>query len=173
MCLRNVCVHLLSCTYIKYNRSVQRVSMSAMGYLCECAVPVRPNAEIGAHVQVGAAISIPSQHPKVRQHKDSVQFNLVGYSWEQVLTYLDDVKKRGVPVAVFGTPGGGLARDFRSWRYLYRDGVPPAMEKTVNVIEYCVDLRLPPRFTLEDFEVVSDCLLEGFKATGPPAALSQ
>jgi hypothetical protein len=130
------------------------------------------NAILQAVLQVGASISIPGQHPMVRQHKDSVQFNLVGYSWEQVLEYLADVKKRGVPVAVFGTPGGGLARDFRSWRYLYKDGVPPAMTKTENVIEYCVDLRLPPRFTLEDFEVVSDCLLEGFKACGPPAALN-
>lgn len=127
---------------------------------------------MAGHVQVEASISIPTQHPMVRQHKDSIQFNLVGYSWEQVLTYLEDVKGRGVPVAVFGTPGGGLARDFRSWRYLYKDGVPPAMEKTVNVIEYCVDLRLPPKFQLEDFEVVAGCLLEGFKATGPPAALS-
>lgn len=109
----------------------------------------------------------------VQQHKDSIQFNLVGYSWEQVLAYLADVKARGVPVAVFGTPGGGLARDFRSWRYMYKDGVPPAMEKTEGVIEYCVDLRLPPAFQLEDFDVVSDCLLEGFKAMGPPAALNR
>lgn len=124
-------------------------------------------------VQVGASISIPTQHPMVQQHKDSIQFNLVGYSWDQVQAYLADVKGRGVPAAVFGTPGGGLARDFRSWRYMYQDGVPPAMAKTEGVIEYCVDLRLPPAFQLEDFEVVSDCLLEGFKAAGPPAALNR
>eukprot|EP00892_Ulva_mutabilis_P007538 jgi/Ulvmu1/5156/UM021_0173.1 len=127
---------------------------------------------VGA-AEVGASISIPSQHPMVKQHKDSIQFNLVGYSWEQVLAYLEDVKSRGVPVAVFGTPGGGLARDFRSWRYMYEDGIPPAMEKTESVIEYCVDLRLPPAFQLEDFEVVSDCLLEGFKAMGPPPTLDR
>lgn len=103
-------------------------------------------------------------------HKDSIQFNLVGYTWEQTLAYLADVKSRGVPVAVFGTPGGGLARDFRSWRYLYEDGAPPRMDKTEAVIEYCVDLRLPPRFTEADFEVVSDCLLAGLAAVGPPAA---
>lgn len=130
------------------------------------------NRLIEGAAKADAAISIPTQHPMVRQHKDSIQFNLVGYSWEQVLAYLADVKGRGVPVAVFGTPGGGLARDFRSWRYLYKNGVPPAMDKTVNVIEYCVDLRLPPKFTVDDFEVVADCLLEGFKATGPPAALN-
>jgi hypothetical protein len=87
----------------------------------------------------------------------------------QVQAYLKDVKARGVPVAVFGVPGGGLARDFRSWRYLYENGEPPKMEKTEKLIEYCVDLRLPPRFEVDDFEIVAECLLEGFKACGPPA----
>ena len=87
----------------------------------------------------------------------------------QVQAYLKDVKARGVPVAVFGTPGGGLARDFRSWRYLYENGEPPAMHKTEKMIEFCVDLRLPPRFTLDDFETVADCLIAGFDAIGVPA----
>ena len=39
--------------------------------------------EVGA-VQAGARIHIPEQHPMVEQHKDSIQFNLVGYSWQQV-----------------------------------------------------------------------------------------
>ena len=94
-------------------------------------------------------------------------------SFVQVQAYLADVKGRGVPVAVFGTPGGGLARDFRSWRYLYDGGEPPAMEKTERLIEYCVDLRLPPRFAVEEFELVADCLLEGFKACGEPVGAMQ
>ena len=143
-----------------------------------------------------------------------------------------------MPVAVFGTPGGGLARDFRSWQYMYDGHTPPvrplfcvsillcfsacqmskccvcawlrdslmipsvvsllsermhvgaehpasstqnchafdrskqkhvqAMEKTERMIEFCVDLRLPPRFTLKDFETVADCLVAGFDAAGPP-----
>lgn len=136
--------------------------------LLQCVLLDKP-----VDMQAEASISIPSQHPMVKQHKDSVQYNLVGYSWDQVQAYLADVKGRGVPVAVFGTPGGGLARDFRSWRYMYQDGVPPEMSKTEGVIEYCVDLRLPPTFQLEDFEIVSDCLVEGFKAAGPPAALNK
>jgi hypothetical protein len=78
------------------------------------------------------------------------------------------VQARGVPVAVFGTPGGGLARDFRSWRYMYERGEPPAMDKTARMIEFCVDLRLPPRFSEADFEVVADCLVAGFDAMGAP-----
>jgi hypothetical protein len=119
-------------------------------------------------MQVGASIHIPSQHPMVQQHNDSIQFNLIGYSWEQVLTYLADVKARGVPAFVFGTPGGGLARDFRSWQYLYEDGKPPKMDKTEAVIEFCVDLRLPPGFAVEDFQLVAECLVAGFAACGPP-----
>ena len=65
---------------------------------------------------VGAKVAITEQHPMVRQHKDSIQFEMLGYTWEQMQQYLKDVQARGVPVAVFGPPGGGLARDYRSWR---------------------------------------------------------
>ena len=109
----------------------------------------------------------------VRQHKDSIQYNLVGYTWEQTLAYLADVKARGVPVAVFGTPGGGLARDFRSWQYMYEDFTPPPMQKTEDIIEFCVDLRMPPTWNPEDYQEVAECLVAGFEATGPPAASQQ
>lgn len=111
---------------------------------------------------------IPQQHPKVVPHKDSLQFSMVGYSWDQVETYLADVKARGVPVAVFGLPGAGLARDFRSWRYMYEAETPPTMPQTEAIIEYTVDLRLPPGFSDEDFAQVADCLVAGFGACGPP-----
>jgi len=64
----------------------------------------------------GARVVIAPQHPMVRQHKDSIQYQMLGYSWEQMQAYLKDVQARGVPVAVFGPPGAGLARDFRSWK---------------------------------------------------------
>ena len=37
-----------------------------------------------ACVQKGAAIEIPDLHPKMSPHKDSIQFNLVGYTFDQV-----------------------------------------------------------------------------------------
>lgn len=83
--------------------------------------------------------------------------------------YLADVKQRGVPVAVFGTPGGGLARDFRSWQYMYDEHTPPAMPQTEEIIEFCVDLRMPPSWNPEEYEVVAQCLVAGFEACGPPA----
>lgn len=120
-------------------------------------------------LQVGAVIHIPGQHPLVKQHKDSIQFNLIGYSWEQVLAYLADVRARGVPVAVFGTPGGGLARDFRSWQYMYNNGVPPKMDQTEALIEHCVDLRMPPSYHVTDYALVAECLVAGFASCGPPS----
>ena len=39
-------------------------------------------------VQKGAQIVIPKMHPMVRYHKDSIQFNLVGYSFDQVRAIL-------------------------------------------------------------------------------------
>lgn len=37
--------------------------------------------------EVGATISIPPLHPKMQEHKDSIQFNLIGYTWAQVLLH--------------------------------------------------------------------------------------
>lgn len=52
----------------------------------------------------------------------------------------------------------------------WMQGEPPAMDKTENMIESCVDLRLPPRFEMTDFETVADCLVAGFDKLGTPAA---
>ena len=55
-----------------------------------------------------------------------------------------------------------------AYRYMYVNGEPPAMPFTEHIIQYTVDLRLPPGFTNEEFDTVSACLVAGFEACGPP-----
>lgn len=119
--------------------------------------------EAGA-VDVGACLEVPPQHPKVDPCNDSIQYNLLGYSFEQVKAYVAAVKARGVPVSIFGSPDN--ARNYRTWHFLGDDHVMP---QTDMVIKFAIDVRLPPEFTDDDFELMCRCLLAGFEATGPPA----
>lgn len=118
--------------------------------------------------QVGASMEVPPQHPKVGPCNDSLQFNLVGYSWEQCQAYLADVKARGVPVSVFGAHDN--ARNYRTWEFL---GDLPVMAQTDHVIRFAVDVRLPPQFDNEDFDLMADCLAAGFVSIGQPEQLGK
>lgn len=120
--------------------------------------------EGAAHI--GACIEVPPQHPKVDPCNDSIQFNLKGYSFEQVMQYVEDVKARGVPVAIFGAPDN--ARNYRTWHFL---GELPELAQTDRVIKFAIDVRLPPAFEDEDFDLMTECLLAGFTATGAPAEM--
>lgn len=111
--------------------------------------------------QVGARIEIPEQHPKVGPCNDSLQYNLVGYDWEQCQCYLQDVRSRGVPVSVFGAHDN--ARNYKTWEFL---GELPDMKQTDNVIRFAVDVRLPPQFDEADFDLMADVLIAGFESLG-------
>ena len=54
-------------------------------------------------------------------------------------------------------------------RYMYKNGEAPAMPTTERIIQFTVDLRLPPRFTDAEFDKVADCLVAGFQAAGAPS----
>lgn len=127
-----------------------------------CYLKMSKRLEEGA-AQIGACIEVPPQHPKVDPCNDSIQFNLKGYSFEQVMLYVDDVKARGVPVAIFGAPDN--ARNYRTWHFL---GDLPVLAQTDRVIKFAIDVRLPPAFKDEDFDLMTECLLAGFAATGSP-----
>lgn len=114
--------------------------------------------------EVGACVEVPPQHPKVDPCNDSIQYNLSGYTFEQVQAYVAAVKARGVPVSIFGSPDN--ARNYRTWHFL---GDVTEMPKTDMVIKFAIDVRLPPEFTDDDFKLMCRCLIAGFDATGPPA----
>ncbi|CAD7701738.1 unnamed protein product [Ostreobium quekettii] len=118
--------------------------------------------------RVGASMEVPAQHPKVGPCNDSLQFNLIGYSWEQCQAYLANVKARGVPVSVFGAHDN--ARNYRTWEFL---GDLPVMAQTDHIIRFAVDVRLPPQFDNEDFDLMADCLAAGFLSIGEPEQLSK
>lgn len=123
---------------------------------------------IDGAASVNASIEVPEQHPKVRPCNDSLQFNLIGYSWDQCKEYLENVKQRGVPISVFGAQDN--ARNYRTWEFL---GDLPEMKKTDSVIRFAVDVRLPPQFEDEDFDLMADCLVAGFDSVGQPTCQDQ
>lgn len=123
-------------------------------------VQVAARLEIGAN-NLGVRMKIPPQHPKVDACNDSIQFNLLNYTWDQCQEYLKAVKKRGVPVSVFGSHDN--ARNYKTWQFL---GDVPHLEQTEHVIRFAVDVRLPPEFNDEDCDIMTDCLIAGFRDAG-------
>lgn len=75
------------------------------------------------------------------------------------------MRERGIPVSVFGAFDN--ARNYRTWEFL---GELPEMKQTDGVIRFAVDVRLPPQFGEEDFDLMADCLIAGLECIGRPAS---
>merc|ERR1719498_616576 len=99
-------------------------------------------------------IQIPAINERVRPVCDSLQFNLLGMTREQVDGFLASCKRRGMPVGLFGSKEN--ARNYENWRY------SPAAEPlpfTKNLIAAAIDVRLPAEFEDEDFAQMAKVLL--------------
>ncbi len=101
-------------------------------------------------------IHIPQSLEQAEHVGDSLQFNLVDFSQQQVTDFIQLNAERGVKIQIFGRNEN--ARDFRNWCYSFSD--MPAMDKTANIISHACDLRLPITFTLDDVEVIAAIIKE-------------
>lgn len=112
-------------------------------------------ARITARLEDSPHIDVPAIDPRVRPVCDSLQFNLVGMTEEQVSTFLANCKRRGMPVGLFGSKDN--ARNFRNWQYspVKTDEELP---NTARVIASAIDVRLPAVFEDEDFDMMADVL---------------
>jgi len=100
-------------------------------------------------------IDVPPLDPRVRPVCDSLQFNLVDFNDEQVSLFLENCKRRGMPVGLFGSKQN--ARNFRNWQYsptLTEDELP----NTARIIASAIDVRLPAVFDDEDFDQMAEVL---------------
>lgn len=101
------------------------------------------------------ALDVPAALPGELRAPDSIQFNLVGLSDEQVDRFQDASQALGVPVQVFGRSTDN-ARAFWNWEFL---GAVPDLPQTRKMVSRACDVRLPVRLTREALDVVTDILL--------------
>mmetsp|Transcript_23086 Transcript_23086/g.60766 ORF Transcript_23086/g.60766 Transcript_23086/m.60766 type:complete len:416 (-) Transcript_23086:713-1960(-) len=110
---------------------------------------------IVAAVSESPHIDVPALDPRVRPVCDSLQFNLVDFSAEQVQSFLANCKRRGMPVGLFGSKDN--ARNFRNWQYS-----PTKSEEelpvTARIIASAIDVRLPAVFDDADFDQMAAVL---------------
>jgi len=101
-------------------------------------------------------INIPQPVDSAENVGDSLQFNLINFTPENLEDFINRCAKNGVKIQVFGSEDN--ARDFRNWQYSFDE--LPSMDKTANIIAYACDLRLPMAFTLEDIELIGAIIIQ-------------
>jgi len=109
----------------------------------------------------GAAhFHIPPIDARVRPVCDSLQINLRGLSGEQVEAFLENTKRRGMPVGLFGSVDN--ARNFRNWQY---SPIATDVDATEAMIAAAIDVRMPLQFEDEDFDAMGAVLLAALDDT--------
>lgn len=109
---------------------------------------------------------VPAPLTPERRAPDSIQFNLVGLTEEQICAFASAADAKGVKVQVFGLSQDN-ARAFWNWQFL-RD--IPELPKTRAMLMKACDVRLPVRLSREELDVIADILLAAADETMGKAA---
>jgi dTDP-4-amino-4,6-dideoxygalactose transaminase/ubiquinone/menaquinone biosynthesis C-methylase UbiE len=95
-------------------------------------------------------IYIPSSLEKVQRAPDSLQFNLLGLTSEQVDKFVEQTSERGVVIQIFGRNDN--SRYYKNWQYSFTE--TPNLEQTESIIASACDLRLPSSFNFDDLNLI-------------------
>ncbi|MEJ8562401.1 aminotransferase class I/II-fold pyridoxal phosphate-dependent enzyme [Yoonia sp. GPGPB17] len=106
-------------------------------------------------------IFVPQPLPKERRAPDSIQFNLVNMSDEQVDGFVKEAGAHGLKVQVFGRSQDN-ARAFWNWQFL---GDNPDLPKTRAMLDRACDVRLPARLELQECNAIAQVLLKAAEST--------
>ena len=108
-----------------------------------------------ARLREHPSVLVPDQLPDVRICGDSVQFNLPGsLAPETLAAFVAGCKVRGVPMEIFGAADN--ARNFQNWKFA---AAAEGCERSLQIIQYAADLRLPLTFEQADLDTAVDVVL--------------
>jgi len=112
-------------------------------------------------------IQVPDPLPPERRAPDSIQFNLVDLSDDQIRDFAAAAEGRGVKVQVFGLSQDN-ARAYWNWQFLPEQVELP---KTRAMLMKACDVRLPVRLTRAELDVIADIILASVgEVTAPEVA---
>ncbi len=100
-------------------------------------------------------IDVPAPLAPEQRAPDSIQFNLVDLSDEEIRAFASAAEARGVKVQVFGLSQDN-ARAFWNWQFLPEQTELP---QTRAMLMKACDVRLPVRLTRAELDVIADILL--------------
>ncbi len=111
---------------------------------------------VAARLNASAWIEVPPPLPPETRAPDSIQFNLVGMSDEEVVRFQQEARARGVNIQVFGMSQDN-ARAFWNWAFLPE--APGALPRTRQMLMRACDTRLPVRLTRPELDFIADALV--------------
>ncbi|MEK0163107.1 aminotransferase class I/II-fold pyridoxal phosphate-dependent enzyme [Phaeobacter sp. A36a-5a] len=111
-------------------------------------------------------IDVPAPLPPEQRAPDSIQFNLVDMSSEEINRFAAAAEARGVKVQIFGLSEDN-ARAFWNWQFL-RD-IPELPQTRAMLMQAC-DVRLPVRLSRDELDVIATVLLSAMADTMGAAA---
>ena len=101
-------------------------------------------------------IFVPEYLERAFRVGDSIQFNLVGLSSDQVDQFLSEVKRRGVGIQIFGRQDN--SRYYKNWKFSF--DAEPSLKQTDDVIRLACDLRISLTFDESDINVLGTIVTE-------------
>ncbi len=104
---------------------------------------------------------VPAPLAPERRAPDSIQFNLVGMTEDEIKSFAKSAADKGVKVQVFGLSTDN-ARAFWNWQFL--SDVPELPQTRAMLMKAC-DVRLPVRLTREELDITVDILLAAANET--------
>ncbi|WP_299986433.1 DegT/DnrJ/EryC1/StrS aminotransferase family protein [uncultured Ruegeria sp.] len=110
---------------------------------------------VAGRLNASPYIEVPAPLGPERRAPDSIQFNLVNFSDEEIRAFAAASEARGVKVQVFGLSQDN-ARAFWNWQFLSEQFDLP---QTRAMLMRACDVRLPVRLTREELNIITDILL--------------
>jgi dTDP-4-amino-4,6-dideoxygalactose transaminase len=111
---------------------------------------------VAAKLNASQWIVVPDKLAPEERAPDSIQFNLLGMSYEQIGAFQDIAAARGVKVQVFGRSTDN-ARAFWNWQFI--PGETPELPRTREMLARACDTRLPARLTRAELDVIAEALV--------------
>ncbi|MEL6464033.1 MAG: aminotransferase class I/II-fold pyridoxal phosphate-dependent enzyme [Pseudomonadota bacterium] len=115
----------------------------------------RNHDHVAALLNQSPHIQVPDPLPGEVRAPDSIQFNLVDMTDDQVAAFVDRAGASGVKVQVFGSSTDN-ARAFWNWQFIPN---LPELPKTRAMLMRACDVRLPVHLPTNTLDAVADALL--------------
>jgi dTDP-4-amino-4,6-dideoxygalactose transaminase len=109
---------------------------------------------------------VPAPLAPEQRAPDSIQFNLVGMTDEQITEFSEATAKAGVKVQIFGRSADN-ARAFWNWQFI--QDLPELPQTRAMLMQAC-DVRLPVRLSRDELDVVASILTEAVSSVMGRAA---
>ncbi|WP_278920858.1 MULTISPECIES: DegT/DnrJ/EryC1/StrS family aminotransferase [Pseudophaeobacter] len=121
---------------------------------------------VAAQLNASPYFYVPAPLAPEQRAPDSIQFNLVGMTAEQITAFSEATAEAGVKVQIFGRSADN-ARAFWNWQFI--PDLPELPQTRAMLMQAC-DVRLPVRLTQSELDLVADILVTAVTSTMERAA---